>query len=363
MQSNMQKTYTPAEWDELRQALPFLIDEPLHGGSSPLPPTSSRQNLAPTARGQNSQQASLQKTSSQKNSQKASPPQALPITPTPNKSPANIEGWKGLPTTYAFGMQIGDAQKEGALSGQAAMQAYKIGADTRDANLRERQFAYQQFLQAEQLENERRRIRLSERVAGLEAAYKQAQMQRLPFEMQKVQAEASLLAQKVEDYQRMANTKVRIPGFDEPVPLTAVRVLGARLYEQGDIISRLEAFKSGGMSDAGLRILGGRLTSSQYTQLQDQARKQTNTWVQQNTQKGVMGNVERSPSPEEIQKVYYQNLTRAFGYGMSQEDLTILNGYLEVIVPIEPATAAPPKSENEQLAEAIAAKLSQGAKQ
>jgi len=358
MQSNAQKTYTPAEWDELRQALPFLIDEPLHGGSSPLPPrqqTSSRQNLAPTARGQNSPRP-----------QQTSPQQALPTSPTPNKTPANIEGWKGLPTTYAFGMQIGDAQKEGALSGQAAMQAYKIGADVRDADLRERQFAYQQFLQAEQLENERRRIRLSERVAGLEAAYKQAQMQRLPFEMQKAQAEAALLAQKVEDFRKLSEMRIYVPGLGY-VSGTALRTLGPDLYRQGDVISRLETFKAAGMSDAGLRILGGRMSGSQYTQILDQARKNTNTWIQQNTQKGVMGNVEKSPSSEEIDKVYYQNLARGFGLGMSQEDIAILNGYGDVIMPREwsdnPVQARKERSELEVMAEGIEAKVRQGERQ
>ena len=120
------------------------------------------------------------------------------------------------PTTYAYGMNVGDAQKEAQLGAQAQQQRQAAVQDTRNAAMQQDQQLFDMAMKANAQYMAERNLAVSERVAAAEIAYKNAKMQGIPAELEAQRLANEKLMLDIEREKQMDALTIDIPDPANP---------------------------------------------------------------------------------------------------------------------------------------------------
>lgn len=120
------------------------------------------------------------------------------------------------PTTYAYGMNVGDAQKEAQLGAQAQQQRQAAVQDTRNAAMQQDQQLFDMAMKANAQYMAERDQAVRERVAAAEIAYKNAQMQGIPMELEARRLANEKLMLDIEREKEMDALTIDIPDSANP---------------------------------------------------------------------------------------------------------------------------------------------------
>lgn len=135
------------------------------------------------------------------------------------------------PTTYAYGMTVEDAQKEGQLGSARQQQQHAMYGDSRNAALQQDQQLFDQAMKAHDAYMRERNLAVSEASLALEREYKRAMMSRIPAETKRLEAEASKLESDIARMKLLDETKVKMKGHDgveREIPLSMLYGTGNR---------------------------------------------------------------------------------------------------------------------------------------
>lgn len=120
------------------------------------------------------------------------------------------------PTTYAYGMNVGDAQKEAQLGAQAQQQRQAAVQDTRNAAMQQDQQLFDMAMKANAQYMAERDQAVRERVAAAEIAYKNAKMQGIPAELEAQRLANEKLMLDIEREKQMDALTIDIPDPANP---------------------------------------------------------------------------------------------------------------------------------------------------
>ena len=120
------------------------------------------------------------------------------------------------PTTYAYGMNVGDAQKEAQLGAQQQQQRESSLRDARNAAMQQDQQRFDMAMKAHAQYMAERNLAVSERVAAAEIAYKNAKMQGIPAELEAQRLANEKLMLDIEREKQMDALTIDIPDPANP---------------------------------------------------------------------------------------------------------------------------------------------------
>lgn len=233
-----------------------------------------------------------------------------------------------VPTTYAYGMNVQDAQREAQLGFQQGQQRESSIRDARNAAMQQdaQQFdiamkAHNQFL-------EERNLAIRERVAAAEIAAKQAALSRIPLEIERTRLQNEALQREIERERLMDSITIDVP---DPANPGKTRAMPARIFSgQGgkSLLGYLtgtnpnetaterqarqtaDIFKRQGFSDDGAALMA-TYGSKLYAQLQ----KELNRMFERTKTTDLVGNEVRNygKNPDGSSKTEKQFLQDNFG--------------------------------------------------
>lgn len=120
------------------------------------------------------------------------------------------------PTTYAYGMNVEDAQREGQIGAQNQQRREASIQDARNAAIQQEQNQFDMAMKAHQLYLAERNQAVSEKVAAAELAYKNAMMQGIPAEIEARKLANEKLMLEIEREKQMDSLMVTIPDPANP---------------------------------------------------------------------------------------------------------------------------------------------------
>lgn len=120
------------------------------------------------------------------------------------------------PTTYAFGMNVEDAQREGQLGAQAQRQREASIQDARNTALQQDQQMFDIAMKAHSQYMAERNLAVQERVAAAEIAMKQARMAGIPAEIEARRLANEKLRGEIEFEKQMDDLKIPIRNPNNP---------------------------------------------------------------------------------------------------------------------------------------------------
>lgn len=120
------------------------------------------------------------------------------------------------PTIYAYGMNVGDAQKEAQLGAQQQQQRELSLRDARNAAMQQDQQRFDMAMKAHAQYMAERNLAVSERVAAAEIAYKNAKMQGIPAELEAQRLANEKLMLDIEREKQMDALTIDIPDPANP---------------------------------------------------------------------------------------------------------------------------------------------------
>lgn len=120
------------------------------------------------------------------------------------------------PTTYAFGMNVEDAQREGQLGAQAQRQREVSIQDARNAAIQQDQQAFDIAMKAHNQYMAERNLAVQERVAAAEIAMKQARMAGIPAEIETRKLANEKLRGEIEFEKQLDALKIPIRNPSNP---------------------------------------------------------------------------------------------------------------------------------------------------
>ena len=126
------------------------------------------------------------------------------------------------PTTYAYGMNVEDAQREGQLGAQNQARREDALQDARNAAIQQDQQRFDMAMKAHAQYMAERNLAVSERVAAAEIALKNARMKGIPDEIRRVQLENQKLLGDIEREKRIDDLYYDIPSPTDPTKTTRV---------------------------------------------------------------------------------------------------------------------------------------------
>ena len=137
------------------------------------------------------------------------------------------------PTTYAYGMNVQDAQREGQLGTQAQQERMKSIQDTRDAAMQQDAMRYDMAMKAHQQYMAERNQRVSEMVAASEMKYRQALMDKNQAEIDNAKLANEKLMLDIEREKELDNLNLDVPDPANPgktlkMPVRAFMGAGGR---------------------------------------------------------------------------------------------------------------------------------------
>lgn len=120
------------------------------------------------------------------------------------------------PTTYAYGMNVGDAQKEAQLGAQQQQQRELSLRDARNAAMQQDQQRFDMAMKAHAQYMAERNLAISERVAAAEIAYKNARMQGISAEIEAQRLANEKLMLDIEREKQMDALTIDMPDPANP---------------------------------------------------------------------------------------------------------------------------------------------------
>lgn len=130
------------------------------------------------------------------------------------------------PTTYAYGMNVEDAQREGQLGAQNQARREDALQDARNAAMQQDQQRFDMAMKAHAQYMAERNLAVSERVAAAEIALKNARMRGIPDEIRRVQLDNEKLMLDIEREKYLDGLNIDIP---DPLDSTKVKSVPARV--------------------------------------------------------------------------------------------------------------------------------------
>lgn len=120
------------------------------------------------------------------------------------------------PTTYAYGMNVQDAQREAQLGTQAQQERMKSIQDSRDAAMRQDAMRYDMAMKAHQQYMAERNQRVSEMVAASEMRYRQALMDKNQVEIENSRLANEKLQLDIEREKALDDLSLDVPDPANP---------------------------------------------------------------------------------------------------------------------------------------------------
>lgn len=131
------------------------------------------------------------------------------------------------PTTYAYGMNVEDAQREAQLGNQYQQQREASLRDARNAAVQQDQQRFEQAMKANAQYMAERNLTISERVSAAEIAYKKAMMAGIPADIEARKLANEKLALDIEREKEMDALRIAIP---DPANPGKSQVIPARAF-------------------------------------------------------------------------------------------------------------------------------------
>lgn len=120
------------------------------------------------------------------------------------------------PTTYAYGMNVEDAQREGQLGAQNQARRESALQDARNAAMEQDRQRFDMAMKAHAQYMAERNLAVSERVAAAEIALKNARMKGIPDEIRRIQLDNEKLMLDIEREKEMDALTFDIPSPGDP---------------------------------------------------------------------------------------------------------------------------------------------------
>lgn len=137
------------------------------------------------------------------------------------------------PTTYAYGMNVGDAQKEAQLGSQAQQQRQAAITDARNAAIQQDQINYDMAMKAHAQYLAERNQLLNERVSAAEIAYKRAMQSRVAEDIETAKLNNQKLTLELEREKQLDSLNIDVPdpanpGKTKKMPIRAFMGAGGK---------------------------------------------------------------------------------------------------------------------------------------
>lgn len=132
-----------------------------------------------------------------------------------------------VPTTYAYGMNVQDAQREAQLGFQQGQQRESSIRDARNAAMQQDAQQFDMAMKAHNQFLEERNLAIRERVAAAEIAAKRAVLSGIPLEMERTRLQNETLQREIERERLMDSITIDVP---DPANPGKTRAMPARIF-------------------------------------------------------------------------------------------------------------------------------------